>query len=93
MARAYASIVLVMDMATEAQNRANRKYKEKTYDRLELQLKKGMKEVYRAQAAAHGLSLNAYIISLLEKDALPEPALSETNLINSHTLSNEVMPS
>ena len=42
---------------------------EKAYDRLELQLKKGMKEVYRAQAAAHGMSLNAYIISLLEADA------------------------
>lgn len=92
MARAYASIVLVMVMATEAQNRANRKYKEKTYDRLELQLKKGMKEVYRAQAAAHGLSLNAYIISLLEKDAFSKPVLSETNLNSSHTLSNEGIP-
>ena len=56
-------------MATEAQNRANRRYKEKAYDRLELQLKKGKKEEYRAQAAAHGMSLNAYIISLLDADA------------------------
>ena len=63
-------------MATEAQNRANRKYKEKAYDRLELQLKKGMKEEYRAQAAAHGLSLNAYIISLLEADRAAAKAVT-----------------
>lgn len=44
------------------------KYQAKTYDRLELQLKKGMKEVYRVQAKKHGLSLNAYIISLLDAD-------------------------
>lgn len=53
---------------SEAQKRATMKYKEKTYDRLELQLKKGKKEEYRAQATEHGMSLNAYIISLLEKD-------------------------
>ena len=53
---------------SEAQKRATMKYKEKAYDRLELQLKKGTKEEYRAQAAAHGMSLNAYIISLLERD-------------------------
>lgn len=54
---------------SEAQKKATMKYMEKTYDRLELQLKKGMKEVYRAQAKEHGMSLNAYIISLLEADA------------------------
>lgn len=53
---------------SEAQKRATMKYKEKAYDRLELQLKKGMKDIYRTQAAEHGMSLNAYIISLLEKD-------------------------
>lgn len=53
---------------SEAQKRATMRYKEKAYDRLELQLKKGMKDIYRAQASAHGLSLNAYIISLLEAD-------------------------
>lgn len=54
---------------SEAQKRATAKYNQAHYDRLELQLKKGMKEVYRAQAAAHGMSLNAYIISLLDADA------------------------
>ena len=53
---------------SEAQKRATLKYKAKAYDRLELQLKKGKKEEYRAQAEKRGMSLNAYIISLLEKD-------------------------
>lgn len=53
---------------SEAQKRATIKYKEKAYDRLEIQLKKGMKEEYRAQAEQKGMSLNAYIVSLLEKD-------------------------
>ena len=58
---------------SEAQKRATRKYIEKTYDRLELQLKKGMKDVYKAQAAAHGMTLTAYIISLLEADRTASP--------------------
>lgn len=58
---------------SEAQKKATRKYMEKTYDRLELQLKKGTKEKYRNQAEAHGMSLNAYIISLLETDAENTP--------------------
>lgn len=53
---------------SEAQKRATLKYKAKAYDRLELQLKKGKKEEYRAQAEKRGMSLNAYIISLIEKD-------------------------
>lgn len=44
------------------------KYKEKAYDRLELQLKKGKKEEYRTQAKKRGMSLNAYIAHLIEKD-------------------------
>lgn len=53
---------------TEAQKRATIKYKEKAYDRLELQLKKGSKEIYRKYAEKNGVSLNAYIIGLIEKD-------------------------
>ena len=52
----------------EAQKKETMKYTAANYERLNLQLKKGKKEEYRAQAEAHGLSLNAYIISLLEKD-------------------------
>lgn len=53
---------------SEAQKRATIKYKAKTYDRVELQIKKGMKDIYKAQAEKRGLSLNAYIVSLIEKD-------------------------
>lgn len=56
---------------SEAQMRANMKYREKAYDRFEVTLPKGQREIYKAQAAARGLSLNAYIISLLEADRAP----------------------
>lgn len=53
---------------SEAQKRATMKYRKENYARINLDLKKEKKEEYKAQAAAHGMSLNAYIISLLEKD-------------------------
>ena len=53
---------------SEASKNATKKYLAKTYDRLELQLKKGKKDEYRKQAKEHNMSLNAYIIALLEKD-------------------------
>lgn len=52
----------------ESAKKATLKYMAKTYDRLELQIKKGMKEIYREQAEKKGMSLNAYIINLLEKE-------------------------
>lgn len=62
---------------SEAQKRATAKYKAKAYEHIDLTVKKGQRNEYRAQAAAHGLSLNAYIISLLEADkvaAKPAPS-------------------
>ena len=56
---------------SDAQIRAKSKYRAKAYDQINLQIPKGQREVYKAQAAAHGLSLNAYIISLLDADAAP----------------------
>lgn len=53
---------------SQAQKRATMKYRKESYARISLDLKKEKKEEYRAQAASHGMSLNAYIISLLEKD-------------------------
>lgn len=52
----------------EAQKRATMKYRKENYARINLDLRKEKKEEYKAQAAAHGMSLNAYIVSLLEKD-------------------------
>ena len=56
-------------MATsEAQKRASMKYRAKTKEQMNLDLPIGKKAEYKAQAAKRGLSLNAYIVSLIEKD-------------------------
>lgn len=44
------------------------KYNEKAYDRIALIVKKGQKEIIKAQAEKQGLSINAYITKLIEKD-------------------------
>ena len=54
-------------MLTAAQKKANNKYFEK-FDDIKVRVPAGKKEEYKAQAAAKGLSLNAYIIKLLESD-------------------------
>ena len=51
----------------EAQKKANNKYFEK-FDDIKIRVPKGKKEEYKAQAAEHGLSLNAYIVQLIEAD-------------------------
>lgn len=53
---------------SEAQKKATLKYREKNYARINLDLKKEKKEEYRKQAENQGMSLNAYIISLIERD-------------------------
>lgn len=56
-------------MATESQRRANHKYRANHYDQIVIQVPKGDRERYQAQAAARGMkSLTAYIINLLEAD-------------------------
>ena len=63
---------------SKAQMEANHRYRDKAYDRFEITVPKGMRDTYKAQAAAHGLSLNAYIISLLDADAAADkPATPE----------------
>lgn len=58
-------------MLTEAQKKANNKYFEK-FDDIKVRVPAGKKAEYKAQADAHGLSLNAYIIKLLEADKAQE---------------------
>lgn len=53
-------------MATEAQIRANNKYRNKAYDRVEVTVPKGTKERWRTLAEQEGKSLNAYIVSRVE---------------------------
>ncbi len=53
---------------TEAAKRATMKYQKKTYDRLELKVKKGGKDIIKARAAALGKSVNTYIWDLIKDD-------------------------
>lgn len=54
-------------MATEAHLRGNKKYLKKQ-DEFKVRVPEGKKAEYKAQAACRGKSLNAYVISLIEKD-------------------------
>ncbi|MDO4153336.1 MAG: hypothetical protein Q4E21_00640 [Clostridia bacterium] len=53
---------------SEADKRAVAKYQKKAYDTFLLRVKKGQKAVIQAHAQGKGLSLNAYIVSLIEQD-------------------------
>ena len=55
-------------MATsKAQQKATAKYNAKSYDRIELRVKKGRKPELQAAAAALGCSLNEFINSAIEE--------------------------
>lgn len=58
-------------MVSEAQIRANHKYRAKTYDRIEVQVPKGTRDRWRALAEAEGKSLNAYIVGRVEGAPVP----------------------
>ena len=47
--------------ASKANQRAVNKYKRNNYDRIEITVPKGKREVFQAHAAAHGESVNAFI--------------------------------
>jgi len=53
---------------SEAQKNATLKYRKENYARINLDLKKEKKDAYKAQAEKRGMSLNAYIIHLIEQD-------------------------
>lgn len=55
-------------MYTEASKKATMKYMAKAYDDIRIRVKKGQKAVIQAHAESKGLSLNAYIVGLIEKD-------------------------
>lgn len=53
---------------SEAQKRATLKYRDKAYERMEILVKRGMKDELKAHAAKRGFSFNAYVLHLIEKD-------------------------
>ncbi len=58
-------------MLTEAQKKANNKYFER-FDDIKIRVPKGKKDEYKAHAQSKGMSLNAYIIGLIEADIKKE---------------------
>lgn len=46
---------------SESQKRATRKYNSKKYDRIELKVPKGEKDLLKIHAEKHGESLNSFI--------------------------------
>lgn len=44
------------------------KYRDKNYDRVEIAVPKGKKEMIKAMAASRKLSISAYVLDLIEKD-------------------------
>ncbi len=68
-----------------ASTKAKRKYNEKTYDRLTMNIKKGRKDEIKTIAEQQGQSLNAFVLSAIDEkiDRLNHPArLDLDNLLN-----------
>ena len=47
---------------------ASQKYNEKAYDRVNITMKKGNKEVVKARASEKGMSINGYLNNLIKTD-------------------------
>lgn len=63
-------------MGGKTSNESKRKYNEKTYDRIQLVVKKGSKEYLQTVAAENSESVNAYIIGAVN-DRLKAEGRSE----------------
>ncbi len=64
---------------SEARKRANAKYNLKAYDRIELKVPKGKKELIRKYAEEHGESVNSFIGRAISEamGAVPRKNVSE----------------
>ena len=73
------------DKKQNASTRAKRKYNEKAYDRLTMNIKKGRKDEIKTIAEQQGQSLNAFVLSAIDEkiNRLNHPAqLDLDNLLN-----------
>ncbi len=52
---------------SQAQQRAVNKYVREKYDRINVTMPKGKKEILQAQAARHGMSVNAFINAAIDE--------------------------
>jgi predicted HicB family RNase H-like nuclease len=55
-------------MISDAQKKATAKYKSKTYDKIELRVRKGNRDIIKARAEKLGMSVNEYLNDLITKD-------------------------
>ncbi|MBO6255295.1 MAG: hypothetical protein J6O49_16915 [Bacteroidaceae bacterium] len=55
-------------MISDAQKRATAKYKSKAYDKIELRVRKGDRDIIKARAEKLGMSVNEYLNDLITKD-------------------------
>ena len=53
---------------TKAQQKAVGKYEAANYDKVLLRHQKGQRDKIKAHALSNGMSLNAYIVGLIERD-------------------------
>lgn len=55
-------------MAYDAQREATARYNRKKYERVELRVKKGQREIIKKAAEERGKSLNRFILDLVAKE-------------------------
>lgn len=55
-------------MISDAQKKATAKYKSKVYDKIELRVRKGNRDIIKARAEKLGMSVNEYLNDLITKD-------------------------
>lgn len=65
-------------MASQAQQRANAKYKKTHYDTVQLLIKSGGRDALKAHAAAHDKSVNAFILRAIRQTMIDDGADAET---------------
>ncbi len=65
-------------MYSDAQMRANHKYRAKAYDQINITVPKGTRDRWRALAEQEGKSLTAYIVSRVEGAPVPLEAPETT---------------
>ena len=73
---------------SESQNKATQKFIKNNYDEIKIRVSKGKKEKYKKMANKNGLSLNAYIINLIEQSALDAAGTISSASTVKHTLSS-----
>lgn len=61
---------------TDAKRRADRKYSDKTYDRVAIRVHKGMRSLWHDAAADRGLSLAALIVAAVTEYIQTHPPYS-----------------